>query len=246
MYTREHLLFRLCESYTFPLIPCTFFFTYINSSSYILPWLADSISGSCCLLFPPVHNTVKLVAVLVRINAFSLCYLLFKKYISNYFFSIVWTYLQTEGSERAFILLSASQVRFSSLPPKDTQLFQATKNIYAEEHVILKFFFCLFKKKFPQSEERTDNERFSCQSLKQSKALRLFEQIWWVNYFFFLGVWWNLHAHFLFQYIATFLQTGSRQSVTCRNPVSLSCRTAQRGGLRGTWHSGGAGLPPEP
>lgn len=55
-------------------------------------------------------------------------YLCFLYIFSKYFFSIVWTFnLQTEGSERAFILLSASQVRFSSLPPKDTQLFQAAK-----------------------------------------------------------------------------------------------------------------------
>lgn len=51
---------------------------------------------------------------------------------------------------------------------------------------------------------------------------------------------------FLFQYIATFLQPGGRQSVTCSNPFSSSCRAAQRGGLRGTWASGGAGGPPEP
>ncbi|RLW00977.1 hypothetical protein DV515_00008307, partial [Chloebia gouldiae] len=103
----------------------------------------DSICGSCCLLFPPVHNTVKLVAVLVRINAFS--------FLVTYFLKNIF----------------------------QTIFFQLFEHIYKQRGQKGRLFYCLQVRRNFQSEERTDNERFSCQSLKQSKALRLFEQIWW-------------------------------------------------------------------
>lgn len=126
------------------------------------------------LVFFLKNNTVKLAAVLVRINAFSFH---FSKLLIVYIF----LYLektsqlfdlfnpQSKGSERAFILLSASQVRFPS-PLLCKQNAKKRKVLGAVKHALtgtcpFEIHFCLLMKKFPQLEERTDNERFSCQNL---------------------------------------------------------------------------------